>query len=150
MEQVQIRAAEKADIEWINQQYQEVDFVPSIFEKEVIGIAEYEGQKAGIGRLVTIDDRNAELGGMYVFEAFRGKGIAKELVKFLLDQAHHFQTVYCIPFEYLASFYMHYGFAPCSNLEKVPRDVAAKYQWCKQQYPQPTALLFLHKVPSAP
>jgi GNAT superfamily N-acetyltransferase len=140
---IHIRAAGKANIAWINERYEEVDFVPSIFEKEVIGIAEYEGQRAGIGRLVSIDEFNGELGGMYVFEPFRRKGIAKELVEFLLRQAHPFQTVYCIPFEHLASFYMQYGFAACSDLEKVPREIVAKYEWCKQHYPQPTSLLFL-------
>jgi GNAT superfamily N-acetyltransferase len=141
---IQIRAAQKTDVEWINQHYAEVDFVPSIFEKEIIGIAEYEGKRAGIGRLVTVDAHNAELGGMYVFESFRGKGIAGELVKFLLEHAHLFQTVYCIPFEHLNCLYMEFGFAICANLEKAPREVVTKYQWCKSHYPQQTSLLFLH------
>ncbi len=144
-EKIQIRAAQKKDIEWINQCYTDVDFVPSIFEKEIIGIAEYEGERAGIGRLVTIDNHNAELGGMYVFESFRGKGVARELVKFLLKYAHLFQTVYCIPFEHLSSFYMEFGFAVCANLEKAPSEVVTKYQWCKSHYPQATLLLFLQQ-----
>ena len=147
---VQIRAAKKADIEWINQRYEEVDFIPSIFEKEIIGVAEYEGKRAGIGRLVTIDEHNLELGGMYVFEAYRGQGIAKELVTFLLKKAHLFQTVYCIPFEHLSSFYMQYGFVSCSNLEEVPPEIVAKHAWCKEQYPHPTSLLFLQKLRYAP
>ncbi len=147
---IQIRAAKKADIEWINQRYEEIDFIPSIFEKEVIGVAEYQGQKAGIARLVTLDELNVELGGLYVFEPYRGNGIAKELVQFLLKQAHLFQTVYCIPFEYFASFYMQYGFDSCSNLEEVPRDIVAKYHWSRKQYPKPTTLLFLQKLRYAP
>jgi hypothetical protein len=71
---IQIRAASKTDIEWINHRYKEVDFVPSIFEKEVIAVAEFKGERAGLGRLVTLDEQNAELGGMYVFEPYRGKG----------------------------------------------------------------------------
>lgn len=145
---IKISAATEDDMEWINQKYQEVDFVPSIFEKEIIAIAEYEEQRAGIGRLVTIDERHAELGGMYVFETFRGKGIAKELVNFLLTQASSFQTVYCVPFEHLSSFYRGFGFVSCSNLEKVPHEVVAKYQWCKSHYPQPTSLLFLQQFVS--
>ena len=144
-DEIQIRAAQKTDIEWINQRYAEVDFVPSIFQNEIIGIAEYEGEIAGIGRLVTIDNHNAELGGMYVFESFRGKGVARELVKFLLKHAHLFQTVYCVPFEHLNSFYMEFGFAICTNLEKTPREVVTKYQWCKSHYPQQTSLLFLQQ-----
>ncbi len=111
----------------------------------MIAVAEYEGQRAGLGRLVTLDEHHAELGGMYVFEPYRGKGIAKEIVQFLLNQGHLFQTIYCIPFEHLISFYQQYGFAPCSELDAVPSELAAKYQWCKQQYPYPTALLFRKK-----
>lgn len=142
---IKIRAAVKTDLDWINQKYQEVDFIPSILEKEIIGIAEYEGQRAGIGRLVTIDTAHAELGGMYVFEPFRGKGIAKELVKFLLKQARSFKTVYCVPFEHLSSFYEGFGFVPCSNLEQVHHEVATKYEWCKSHYSQSTSLLFLQQ-----
>jgi GNAT superfamily N-acetyltransferase len=144
-EKIQIRAAKKSDMEWINQSYADVDFVPSIFDNEIIGIAEFEGERAGIGRLVTIDKHNAELGGMYVFESFRGKGIARELVKFLLKHVHLFQIVYCIPFEHLSSFYMEFGFAICADLEKSPREVVTKYQWCKSHYSQPTSLLFLQR-----
>jgi len=143
---IKIRAASEIDMDWVNQKYKEVDFVPSILEKEIIAIAEYEGQRAGIGRLVTIDVAHAELGGMYVFEPFRGKGIAKELVKFLLEQARSFKTVYCVPFEHLSSFYMGFGFISCSNLERVPHEVATKYQWCKSHYPQPTSLLVMQKL----
>ena len=140
---IHVRAASRADIEWINHRYKEVDFVPSIFEREVIAVAEYEGQRAGLGRLVTLDENNAELGGMYVFEPYRGKGIAKEIVQFLLNKGHLFQTIYCIPFEKLIHFYTQYGFVACSNLGAVPRELISKYQWCQQQYPQPTALLCL-------
>jgi N-acetylglutamate synthase-like GNAT family acetyltransferase len=143
---IQIRAASKTDIEWINHRYKEVDFVPSIFEKEVIAVAEFKGVRAGLGRLVTLDEQNAELGGMYVFEPYRGKGVAKEIVQFLLNQGHRFQTIYCIPFEHLAPFYQRYGFAPCPNLDAVPRELISKYQWCKQQYPQATSLLFRRSV----
>jgi N-acetylglutamate synthase-like GNAT family acetyltransferase len=142
-EKIQIRPALEDDIEWINERYKEVDFVPSVFEKEIIAIAEYEGQRAGIGRLVQIDEHHAELGGMYVFEPFRGKGIAKVIVRFLLKHAHSFQTIYCIPFEHLSSFYMEFGFAPCVDQTVVPKEVMTKYQWCQRHYPQPTALLSL-------
>lgn len=140
---IQVRAASRADMEWINQRYREVDFVPSVFEREVIAVAEYEGQRAGLGRLVAFNEHHAELGGMYVFEPYRGKGIAKEIVQFLLTKGHLFQTIYCIPFEKLIPFYGQYGFVSCSKLDAVPRELISKYQWCKQQYPQPTALLCL-------
>ena len=70
---IEVRAAKKSEMEWINTKYDEVEFVHSIFDKEVIAVAEANGQKAGIGRLVTIDENNFELGGIYVFEEFRGR-----------------------------------------------------------------------------
>ncbi len=68
---IRIRTANRSEIEWINKCYDEVEFVHSIFDKEVIAIAEFNNQNAGIGRLVRINSDNLELGGMYVFDAFR-------------------------------------------------------------------------------
>lgn len=140
---LKLRIAGKNEITWINKCYDEVEFVHSHFDNEIIAIAELDGQKAGLGRLVTVDDQHLELGGMYVFEAFRGKGIAKELVKFLLGHANPSQTVYCIPFEHLLSFYKQCGFADCPNLDLVPQELLRKYRWCKEKYAHPTALLVI-------
>jgi GNAT superfamily N-acetyltransferase len=102
---LEVRAAKISEIEWINQRYDEVEFVRSVFEKEIIAIAEVDGQKAGIGRLVNVNKGNLELGGMYVFESFRGKGIAGEIIEFLLSHADSKSIVYCIPFQHLVPFY---------------------------------------------
>lgn len=140
---IQIRKAKKSEIEWINQRYDEVEFLHSNFDKEFVAIAEKDGQRAGLGRLVTIDNHNLELGGMYVFEAFRGQGIAKTIVAFLLKNAPSSQRIYCIPFEHLTAFYMQCGFIPCTHLEQVPKELLEKNRWCKQKYAQPTSLLIL-------
>src|SRR5438128_1026460 len=84
---LQIRAAEKQEMAWINGCYDEVEFIHSHFDSEIIAVAEFDGEKAGLGRLVKVDEQNLELGGMYVFESFRNKGIAKEIVTFLLTYA---------------------------------------------------------------
>ena len=89
-----VRDAKITEIEWINQRYDEVEFVHSVFENEVIAIAEIEGQKAGLGRLV--NKGYLELGGIYVFDSFRGKGIAGEIVEFLLGYVDSQRTIYCI------------------------------------------------------
>lgn len=138
-----IRAAEKQEMEWINNCYDQVEFIHSHFGNEIIAIAEFNGEKAGLGRLVKVDENNLELGGMYVFESFRGKGIAKEIVNFLLTHVQPSQTVYCIPFEHLLHFYKQCGFTHCSNFESVPSKILAKYRWCQEKYAQPTALLVL-------
>lgn len=140
---LKIRAAEKQEMVWVNGCYDQVEFIHSHFDSEVISIAEFNGEKAGLGRLVEVDEKNLELGGMYVFEPFRGKGIAKEIVTFLLTYVKPSQVVYCIPFEHLLHFYKQCGFANCFNLESVPSKILEKYRWCQEKYAHPTALLAL-------
>lgn len=142
---MKIVQAKRSEIDWINKCYDEVGFIHSTFEKEVIAIAEVNGQKAGLGRLVTVEGNNLELGGMYVFEPFRGQGIATKIVAFLLEHVKSFQTIYCIPFEHLVPFYQKCGFVSCSDYEAVPKEISDKCCWCKKTYSQPTALLVLSK-----
>ena len=97
-----VRRAEASELDWVNQRYDDVEFVHSSYEKEVIAIAEWSSEKAGLGRLVKIDEKNLELGGMYVLPSFRGKGLAKEIVLFLLSHRDPSQTTYCIPFRHLS------------------------------------------------
>jgi GNAT superfamily N-acetyltransferase len=143
---IELRLAERSELDWVNQCYDEVGFVHSHFDNEIIAIAEVAGEKAGLGRLVAIDANHLELGGMYVFEAFRGQGVAKKIVEFLLKYAKPHQTIYCIPFEHLHHFYKRFGFAPCQLLEKVPTAVLEKYRWCQQTYETPTLLLAVNEV----
>jgi N-acetylglutamate synthase-like GNAT family acetyltransferase len=136
-----LRTANKSEMAWINCCYDDLGFVHSDFNREIIAIAEYEGQKAGLGRLVTIDENNFELGGMYVFNQYRDKGIAKEIVRFLLNHVECLQTVYCIPFQHLTHFYAGCGFEMCVQREQVPKEILEKFHWCKGKYPSPTSLM---------
>ncbi|MBF8263503.1 MAG: hypothetical protein HW387_1168 [Parachlamydiales bacterium] len=141
---IQIRLAQPHEIDWINERYDEVHFMHSKFEKEIIAIAEYDGQKAGLGRLVTLDDGHLELGGMYVLEAYRRHGIARKIVPFLLDLADEGKIVYCIPFQHLLSFYEKFGFVPCHDVSNISEDLKAKIQWCSEMYAlQGYSLLYL-------
>lgn len=142
---IQVRPAERSEIEWINHCYDEIEFVHSSFEKEIIAIAESHGQKAGLGRLVSVDPNHLELGGMYVFEAFRSQGVARKIVEFLLKYPLPHQTIYCIPFEHLVPFYGQFGFIECTNLAEVPHEISSKYLWCKEKYPTDTKLLIFSK-----
>ncbi len=141
---LRVRAAKDTEILWINRCYDDVDFIHSNFDKEIIAISEIEGSKAGIGRLVRIDSDHFELGGMYVFESFRKHGVASAIVEFLLKSAPLNKTIYCIPFEHLVSFYKKFGFKLCINLDPVPKELLDKYLWCKEKYPHPTALLVMN------
>lgn len=143
---LQLRLAEKSEIDWVNQCYDQVEFVHSNYDNELIAIAEFDGEKVGLGRLVILDEKHLELGGMYVFESYRGKGVAMQIVKFLLDLVKSEQTVYCIPFEHLLPFYKQYGFSDCSNLALAPKELVEKFLWCKEKYTHPTVLLVLEKA----
>ena len=128
-------------MEWVNKCYDEVEFVHSNFDKEIIAIAELDGYRAGIGRLVTIDSNHLELGGMYVFESYRNQGVAGAIVDFLLKRNSMGSIVYCIPFEHLVAFYKGFGFISCPDLQKVPKELLDKYLRCKEKYSHPTSIL---------
>ena len=136
-----IRKALLKDLPWVNEQYDKVQFKHSVYEREFIAIAEVEGAPAGIGRLVSIDEGNLELGGMYVQDEYRGLGVAKGIVLYLLQQAKN-KTVYCLPFAHLENFYSACGFAPVHDIAHVPEEVVQKWEWCQNMYPQPTLLLY--------
>ena len=142
---IKIRNATIHELDWINQRYNEVEFAHSTFEREVIAIAEWSTQKAGIGRLVTIGENIFELGGMYVFEPFREKGIARKIVEFLLNHTATPSTIYCIPFQHLVPFYEHCGFRSCPDFSNVPEEILDKFDWCAKKYTTPTSLLILKK-----
>ena len=142
---IKIILAKKSELDWINACYDEIGFVHSIFDEEIIAIAEVNGQKAGIGRLVTIDEKNLELGGIYVFEDFRNQGVARKIVEFLLNKAPSSRAIYCIPFENLTPFYKQFGFIDCLNLEHVPKKLLKKRLWCQEKYTQPTSFLVMEK-----
>lgn len=142
-----IRTAKKSEIEWVNNCYDKVEFVHSNFDNEMIAIAEVGNQRAGLARVIKVDEGNLELGGMYVFDFFRGKGIAKELVKFLLTHVEPSQRIYCIPFQRLLHFYKQFGFTNCSNFESVPQKILDKYSWCQEKYAHSVSLLVLESNP---
>ncbi|SDF16548.1 hypothetical protein [Cellulophaga baltica] len=67
MKKISIKSAKKDELSWINSKYNEVNFAASTFENEYIVIASVDNEKAGIGRLVRINNGHIELGGIYVF-----------------------------------------------------------------------------------
>ncbi|MDX5421540.1 MAG: GNAT family N-acetyltransferase [Hymenobacteraceae bacterium] len=137
---IQIRRALPEEMAWVNGQYEKVQFQPSKYEQEIILIAEVGGAKAGLGRLVRVNEQVLELGGMYVADAYRGMGLARKLVGELATQAQN-KTLYCLPFEHLQGFYMSCGFVPVQEIDAVPEKVREKWVWCNRTYAQRTLLL---------
>ncbi len=140
--EITIRLATENDLAWVNSSYEGVNFLASAFHNEIIVIAEVNSEKAGLGRLVKINDNVWELGGMLVLTGYRNLGLSKKIIKFLLDQLSQVQvTVYCIPFEGLFVLYNSMGFEPVSNIDNIPNKVLDKFEWCKKTYPENVLLL---------
>ena len=135
-----IRRADPDEEAWVNKCYDEIGFVPSDFAREFVAVAVHEGARAALGRLAPVETDCAELGGIYVLPAFRGLGLASQMVSYLLHQGAAYRKIYCLPFEHLVQLYVRAGFRPCVA-EDVPRAIGAKHRWCNSHYPRPTLLL---------
>lgn len=127
----------------MNERYAAVRFIPSDLTRDLVFLAELDGTPAGLGRLVPVDETSAELGGMLVFEVFRGRGVARALIDALVEQGRG-RTLYCIPFATLEPLYAAAGF---TRTEEAPREVREKFEWCVASYEQP--VLLMRRVPSA-
>lgn len=134
-----LRRSRPDELDWINARYAEVDFQPSE-AGDVIAIAEFNGKPAGIGRVVPVAAGVGELGGMLVFDGYRGSGLSKQIIGYLQQQAG-MPTLYCLPFAELEGLYRSMGFAPSPADAAVPDKVAAKHRWCNTFYPKPVLLL---------
>lgn len=139
---IQVREATISELSWINDKYSEVGFQPSDFDHERIVIAETNGEKCGLGRLVCLQANHQELGGIYVFESHRGKKIAEHIVANLCHHLGNNKITWCLPFEPLLSFYAKFGFTEWQP-EKVavPDKIKSKLDWCNQVYDQKVLLL---------
>ena len=143
MNEIKIRKAKEIEIEWINKKYDEVNFKKSQFENEFIGIAEISDLNCGIGRIVKIDFENYELGGMYVFEEFRNKGVAEKIVEFLIQIENlENKNIWCLPFENLENFYAKFGFKiVVENKIEIPKEIFEKHAWCNNTYEKKVLLM---------
>jgi N-acetylglutamate synthase-like GNAT family acetyltransferase len=136
---VTLRTATGNDLAAINARYADIGFLPSC-AGELIVIAALAGRTAGQGRVVPVDARSGELGGIYVLPHCQGRGVARRIVGFLIDQAD-LPVLYCLPFGELQDFYRSMGFVPVSQRDGVPRQVLQKLQWCNATYDKPVLLL---------
>lgn len=141
---ISVRQAKSEEIDWINSRYDKVGFVHSDINCETIAVAEVNRQRAALGRLVQVTSTDAELGGMLVFEEFRGLGLARQIVAFLLQHAGAFEHVFCLPYAHLRAFYEECGFHAFNQDEiEVPKKIQEKHSWCNQTYEHTTLLLVL-------
>ncbi|CAM3888154.1 MULTISPECIES: GNAT family N-acetyltransferase [Bacillus cereus group] len=132
-----IQLATSNDLEWINNQYKSIGFVPSDLKRDIVAIITYDNSYAGVGRLVQIDKDTIEMGGIFILPQFRGLQLAGELVSFLVETAKKLQVqhVYCLPFAELEEFYKKYSYTEVDTTkEAVHPIILKKYNWCLDHY----------------
>ena len=136
---IKLRRLLPHELAWANARYAEVDFVPSTVH-DLGMLATCDGTPAGIGRVVPLEAGVGELGGMLVFEQFKGRGIARDLVAGLFSLPG-FDVLYCVPFAELEGLYASMGFAVIEDGPGVPSAISKKYRWCLGHYPKPVILM---------
>lgn len=136
---ITIRTALPSELAWINERYCEIDFLPCAANDFVV-VAEVDGRAAGLGRIVPIAARVGELGGMYVFDEFRGTGLSKKIIGDLVETPD-FDFLYCLPFSNLESLYATFGFRRLEDVAGVPDRVLKKLRWCAEFYSEPVLLM---------
>lgn len=139
---MRLRRATRDDADWINAAYASVHFQPSDVDRELLIVAEEEGERMGIGRLVPAGERAYELGGMLVFERYRGRGVARAIIDELLRHAGGAE-VYCIPFAELEPIYAKAGFAVIEEDDALPEYVKKKLVWCRSEIDRRVVLMKL-------
>ena len=137
---LELRTARPEETGWINEQYAKVHFIPSD-PRDTVVVAEADGVRAGIGRLVEAGEGAYELGGMYVLDGFRGAGIARAIVEELIRRAGG-RDVYCIPFADLEAFYASTGFRRI-EADGVPPKIVEKLEWCEREIKRAVILMKL-------
>jgi N-acetylglutamate synthase-like GNAT family acetyltransferase len=144
---IQISWYGENEIEWVNEEYKKIDFKFSNLKTDQIAIATKKGKYAGLGRMCQIEDTVNELGGMHVHPNYRGLGIVRQIVKFLLSSKITGSTIYCLPFGHLQGFYESEGFKEVSkeDIAKVPKEILEKHRWCNETYPHRALLLKLNR-----
>lgn len=139
-----IRLATKNELQWVNEQYQKIGFVPSNLENEKIAIVTHKDEFAGVGRIVYLNAEEAEIGGIYILDEFRGLSLANELVDYLVKETkkNNLKEVYCLPFEELKHFYQKFGFKEFDYEGKqINNHILKKLQWCLDNYEKKVLLL---------
>lgn len=90
---------------------------------------------AALGRLARYPDGALEIGGFWVREDRRGRGLARRMVARVLGHAPGGHPVYCLPFAHLADFYRSFGLVEAGSPCSLPESIAAKSGACATSFP---------------
>jgi len=105
---VAIRALRDDELGWADERYHEIKFAPSPPGARGF-VAELDGERVGLGRLIEHGPAVFELGGIWTHAAARNRGVARAMVTELLARAPA-GPLWCIPFAHLAVFYESFDF----------------------------------------
>lgn len=145
MNNTPVRKVEETEIDWVNSKYKEANFKLSDYNNEHIVVVGINSKKAGLGRVVSIDKNNLELGGIYMFDKYRGIGVADKIVSFLcganIDKK---SVIWCLPFEKLKDFYKKVAFTINNSLP--PKEILRKLEWCNSPENYSEKVLLLSKI----
>jgi N-acetylglutamate synthase-like GNAT family acetyltransferase len=141
-----IRKMLPSELPWALQCYSEGSFVHS-GDDDFIAVAEDNGFKAGIGRILSIRGGLGELGGVIVLPEFKDKGLEEKIIEFLLAQCGN-RSLFCLPFVQLEDFYRRYGFTPIDLTMDIPLVIAEKFRWCQEYYEIPVVLMHREAGPT--
>ena len=141
---LEIRLLRDDELAWAADRYREIKF--SISPPDAIGlVAELEGARVGLGRLIEYEPGVVELGGIWTDLGARNRGIARAMVSALIERAGPVR-LWCVPFAHLEPFYTSVGFAAARR--PWPGPIAAKVATCESQR-LPTVVV-LCRAPPAP
>lgn len=136
---LRIEKLDPTKLAWANERYAEIDFLPSP-NTDFVAVVFVDETPAALGRVTQLAATSGELGGMYVFPEFRGLGIARHLVDYLVAECG-LSTLFCLPFEKLRDLYAASGFLPHPVDAPVPEKVSSKHAWCNSYYPERVLLM---------
>jgi amino-acid N-acetyltransferase len=96
-------------------------------------VAEFDGKFVGCGSLTRLGQDLVEIRSLGITEGYKGQGIGRKLVDFLVEEARRMEIVKVMALTYEVAFFQKNGFTV------VPKEVFPEKVWkdcvhCKKQY----------------
>jgi GNAT superfamily N-acetyltransferase len=123
-------------LEPANRAYELIEFLPSDPERDHTWAVLLDREPIALGRLQHHPDGAYEIGGFWVEETHRGRGLARALVQHALEHAPTDAEVWCIPFDHLTDFYLGFGMHLVTDPELAPASIREKLRWCAGNWTQ--------------
>ncbi len=130
MSDFQIVSIEDAALETANSTYAAQEFLPSNPERDHTWGVLVGGELIALGRLQRYPDGAYEIGGFWVEEGYRGRGLARALVRHVLEHIPEGVEAWCIPYDHLTEFYLGFGMQLVTDPSQAPASIVKKLDWC--------------------